>query len=185
LIIPLSIFVFAFVIRLRPETMIHYRGRTVRLGDFDTLAGAPMMLSGASYREQEPVTVTIVISRLGDKVWYLGTSLDDAEQAVAWYKKRFWIEEMFRDFKSSLGLRRARLKDENRLTRLLLGFQIAYLILALVGLHIPRRWQQYLCSRPTLSLISLALHASELFELPRHAKVWHRHIWPALWLESG
>ena len=176
---------FAFVVRLRPETIIHYRGRTVRLGDFDTIEGAPIMLSGASYREQDPVTGTIVISRLGDKVWYLGTSLADAEQTVAWYKKRFWIEEMFRDLKSSLGLQRARPKDESRLTRLLLGFQIAYLILSLVGLHVPRRWQQRLCSRPKLSFIPLALQASELFELPRHAKVWHRRIWPALWLKVG
>ena len=176
---------FAFVVRLRADTLVHYRGRKVRLGDFDTFEGAPTMLSNVQYRGQNPVTVNIVISRLGDKVWYLGTSFNDAEQAVAWYRKRFWIEEMFRDLKSTLGLRRARLKDEGRLTRLLLGYQIAYLILSLVGLHTPRRWQRYCCSRSRLSFIYLALQALELAKLPRHAKVWRRHIWPALWLESG
>jgi hypothetical protein len=81
---------FAFVIRLRPETLIHYRGRTARLGDFDTIEGAPIMLSNVHYRGQNPVTINIVISRLGDSVWHLGTSFTDAEQTVAWYKKRFW-----------------------------------------------------------------------------------------------
>ena len=176
---------FAFVVRLRPETLIHYRGRTARLGDFDTIEGAPIMLSNVHYRGQNPVTINIVISRLGDSVWYLGTSFNDAERTVAWYKKRFWIEEMFRDLKSTLGLRQAYLKDEARLARLLLGYQIAYLILSLIGLHVPRRWQQYLSSRPRLSLIWLALQSLHLLNMPRHSKVWRRHIWPALCLESG
>jgi transposase len=81
----------------------------------------------------------------------------NAKQAVAWYKKRFWIEEMFRDLKNTLGLRKAHLKDENRLNRLLLGYQIAYLILSLVGFHVPKRWHQYFFSRPSLSVIWLAL----------------------------
>lgn len=35
---------------------------------------------------------------------------------------------------------RAQLKDEERLTRLLLGYQIAYLILSLIGFRIPKLW---------------------------------------------
>jgi hypothetical protein len=176
---------FAFVVRLRADTLVHYRGRTVPLAQFDTIEGAPIILSNVQYRQKEPVTVHIVISRLGDSVWYLGTSFRDAKQTVAWYKKRFWIEEMFRDLKSTLGLRKAHLKDEDRLTRLLLGYQIAYLILSLIGFQVPRRWHDYFSSRPSLSVIWLALRALELCLKPRHHKVWRRHIWPALWLESG
>jgi hypothetical protein len=174
-----------FVIRLRPETLIHYRGRTVPLSTFDTFEGAPIMLSNVQYRGKNPVTINIVISRLGDSIWYLGTSLGDAEQTVAWYRMRFWIEEMFRDFKSTLGMRRAYLKHEERVARLLLGYQIAYLILSLIGLHVPRRWCKYFSSRPRLSLIWIALQALELAKKPRHRKVWRHHLWPALWLESG
>ena len=36
---------FAFVVRLRPDTLVHYRGRTVPLGRFDTIEGAPIILS--------------------------------------------------------------------------------------------------------------------------------------------
>jgi hypothetical protein len=176
---------FAYVIRLRADTLVRYRGHTVPLGEFDTIEGAPILLSNVQYRDKKPVTVNIVVSRLGDKVWYLGTSFCDAKQTVAWYKKRFWIEEMFRDFKSILGLRKARLKDEERLTRLLLGYQIAYLILSLIGFQVPKRWHRYFSSRPSLSVIWLALHALELCLKPRHHKVWRRHMWPALWPESG
>jgi transposase len=63
----------------------------------------------------------------------------NAKQAVAWYKKRVWIEDMFGDLKNTLGLRKAHLKGDNRLNRLLLGYQIAHLILSLVGFHIPKR----------------------------------------------
>ena len=176
---------FAFVVRLRADTLVRYRGKWVPLSSFDTIEGAPILLSAVEYRGTKPVIVNIVVSRKGDSVWYLGTSFDDAGQTVAWYQKRFWIEEMFRDFKSRLGLHQANLKDEHRLARLLLGFQIAYLILCLVGLHTPGRWQKYFSSRSASSFIWLALHALQFLNHPRHAKVWHRRIWPALLLESG
>ncbi len=176
---------FAYVIRLRPETLVEHRGRKVALGTLDTLEGAPILLSNVAYRGTRPVRLNLVISRLGESVWYLGTSFQDAQQTVNWYKKRFWIEEMFRDLKSTLGLRQAQLKDEERLARLLLGYQIAYLILCLVGLQIPKRWQHYLASRARLSYPWLALNALLHLRKGRHRKVWRRRIWPALYLESG
>lgn len=174
-----------YVIRLRAETLVHYRGKTLPVGSLDTLEDAPILFSQVDYRDQNPVRLNLVVSRKGDKIWYLGTSFSDAEQAVDWYKKRFWIEEMFRDLKSRLGLTRAHLKDEERLARLLLGFQIAYLILALIGLHLPKRWQAYLASRDRLSFVQLGLWALDWLFLPMHKKVWSRWVVPALFLESG
>jgi hypothetical protein len=92
---------------------------------------------------------------------------------------------MFRDLKSRLGLTHAHLKDEERLTRLLLGFQIAYLILALIGLHVPKRWQAYLASRDRLSFFQLGLWALQWLNIPLHQKVWRRYVFPSLFLESG
>src|SRR5512143_3943893 len=63
-----------YVIRLRAETLVHYRGRTLPLGSLDTLEGAPLLFSQVDYRDQKPVRLNLVISRKGDKVWYLGTS---------------------------------------------------------------------------------------------------------------
>jgi hypothetical protein len=176
---------FAFVVRLKAETIVTYRGRSCRLGDFDTIEGAPILLSNVLYRQEQPVRVHIVVSRLGDKVWYLGTSLRDPRQAVAWYQKRFWIEEMFRDFKSLLGLRQVRLKDEQRLTRLLLGYQMAYFILSVIGFNVPKRWHHKLASRNRLSTIWVALEALPLLARRRYRRTWSHHIWPALLLETG
>jgi Transposase DDE domain len=174
-----------YVIRLRAETLVHYRGKSLPLGSLDTLEGAPILFSQVDYRDEKPVRLNLVVSRKGDKIWYLGTSFTDAEQAVGWYIKRFWIEEMFRDLKSRLGLTHAHLKHEERLARLLLGFQIAYLILALIGLHLPKRWQAYLASRNRLSFFQLGLWALDWLILPGHLKVWQRSVFPALFLQSG
>ena len=174
-----------YVVRLRAETIVHYRGKSLPLGSLDTPPGAPILLSGVEYRQERPVRLNLVLSRKGNKIWYLGTSFTDAEQTVSWYKKRFWIEEMFRDLKSRLGLNQAHLKDEQRLARLLLGFQIAYLILALTGLYLPKRWQSYLASRDRLSFFLLGLWARQWLVSPAHHKVWHRFVFPALLIESG
>jgi rhamnose utilization protein RhaD (predicted bifunctional aldolase and dehydrogenase) len=87
---------------------------------------------------------------------------------------------MPRDVKNALGLRKARRKDEQRLTRLLMGYQIAYLILPMSGCRVPKRWHDCFSSRPSLSVISLARHALDLYLKPGHRKVWRCHIWPAL-----
>lgn len=84
-----------YVIRLRAETLVHYRGKTMPVGSLDTLEDAPILFSQVDYRDQNPVRLNLVVSRKGDKTWYLGTSFSDAEQAVNWYKKRFWIEIVF------------------------------------------------------------------------------------------
>jgi hypothetical protein len=41
---------FAFVVRLNPETIINYRGHRCRLGEFDTIDGAPIFLANVLYR---------------------------------------------------------------------------------------------------------------------------------------
>ena len=177
---------FAYVVRLRPNTHIHYRGRTFPLKELDTADGLPTFYTDVYYRATKPVRINLVVSRKGKKVWYLATTFENAARTVAWYKKRFWIEEMFRDFKSRLGLRKSHLQDEKRLNRLLLGYQIAYLILALVALNTPKRWQAYLSSRPRAGLAWLALEVLALLRRKRrHRKVWRNRIWPALVFQSG
>jgi hypothetical protein len=46
----------------------------------DTADGLPTFFAKVQYRATRPVTVNIVVSRKGDKVWYLATSFADAEQ---------------------------------------------------------------------------------------------------------
>ncbi|MHB1417510.1 MAG: hypothetical protein ACYC1C_19865 [Chloroflexota bacterium] len=57
----------------------------------------------------------------------------DAELAVAWYAKRFWVEESFRDDKSRLLLDEVRVESTLRLDRLLMALTIAVCWLCLIA----------------------------------------------------
>jgi hypothetical protein len=58
--------------------------------------------------------------------WFILTNLDNLESAIASYKKRFGIEEMFRDFKSGGYSLEETNVSGNRLTSLLLLIAFAY-----------------------------------------------------------
>ena len=57
-----------------------------------------------------------------------------SQQAVAWYRQRFWIEESFKDSKSRFRLKYVRIGSPERLTRLLLALTIVLCWLALAAL---------------------------------------------------
>jgi hypothetical protein len=69
-----------------------------------------------------------------DEPWYLATNQPSAQQAIAWYRQRFWIEESFKDRKSRFHLKRVRIGSPESLTRLLLALTIALCWLALAAL---------------------------------------------------
>lgn len=72
------------------------------------------------------------------EAWILATNLELAE-SVATYAKRYWIEEMFSDHKSrGLNLEKTRVKDADRLQRLLIALTIAYLWLMEIGFAVVR-----------------------------------------------
>ena len=68
---------------------------------------------------------------------------------------------------------------------LLLGIQIAHLILALIGLHIPKRWQAYLASQNRLCFFQLGLWVLEWLNIRMHQNLWREFILPSLFFESG
>jgi hypothetical protein len=98
--------------------------------------GQRLFLQGAYLRQDQAVRVNLVLYwEQGQKEpGYLATDLDDPQEAIRGYAQRAWIDEMFRDFKSHLGLERSQVAGSARLERLLLGLIRAYLVLALVGL---------------------------------------------------
>ena len=65
--------------------------------------------------------------------WYLATSLSCLQRAVDWYRRRFWIEESFRDDKSRLLLDETHVKSTKRLNRLLMVLTFATCWLSLIA----------------------------------------------------
>ena len=109
--------------------------------------------------------------RLPTEPWYLATSLGHAEQAVAWYWQRGWIEQSFRDAKSRFGLKRVRVGCPERLSRLLAALTLALAWLTLAALPelgtLPRDWPARVAQWGRPSLISLALNLLDyLHDLP-------------------
>jgi Transposase DDE domain len=99
--------------------------------------------------------------RVPEEPWYLATSLGRAEQAVAWYWQRGWIEQSFKDAKSRFGLKRVQVGCPERLSRLLAALTLALAWLTLAALPevgaLPTGWAARVAQWGRASLISLAL----------------------------
>ena len=106
-----------------------------------------------------------------EEPWYLATNQPSAQQAVAWYRQRFWIEESFKDSKSRFQLKHVRVGSPERLTRLLLALTIALCWLALAALPgsgaLPPGWHAAVAQWGRASFLSLALAVLDtLHDLP-------------------
>lgn len=109
--------------------------------------------------------------RVPAEPWYLATSLGRAEQAVAWYWQRGWIEQSFKDSKSRFGLKQVRVGCPERLCRLLAALTLALAWLTLAALPelgaLPPGWAARVAQWGRASLIPLALELLDhLGDLP-------------------
>lgn len=104
--------------------------------------------------------------------WYLATSLSSLQLAVDWYRRRFWIEESFRDDKSRLLLDETQVKSAKRLNRLLMVLTFATCWLSLIADPetgvLPANWNSAVVTWGNAGLILLALaYLDECITLPR------------------
>ena len=85
-----------------------------------------------------PVRLVTTYDRDSKEPWFLVTNLEDKipKTIVNLYKRRMWIEAMFRDLKNSnwgLGMDHVRLTNEGRLERHFLIVALAYIFLFAFG----------------------------------------------------
>jgi len=85
-----------------------------------------------------PVRLVTVYERESKEPWFLVTNLEDKtpRAIVNLYKRRMWIEAMFRDLKNrnwGLGMDNVRLTQEGRLDRHFLVISLAYIFLFAFG----------------------------------------------------
>jgi hypothetical protein len=109
----------------------------------------------ATVEHPEDVRLVALFDRGQKDAWYLFTDLDlPARKVVHLYGRRFTIEEVFRDKKSTRygwSLGEYRLKDRpDRLDRLILVVACAYFLVGLIGSHIERKGLDR-STRPTRS----------------------------------
>jgi len=155
---------FDYIIRIKSKVQVKFAGRTVpgvRLDRYPVCRGACELHQHVLYRRHDPVRQHVVIRwkkglpRKSDQPWYLMTNVkldcrptQAARRISDLYARRFDIEELFRDAKSSqfgYALGQTRITRPDRLDRLILILVLAYLLLIGLGLWArrnlpPRLW---------------------------------------------
>jgi hypothetical protein len=114
------------------------------LGDIKLKAGTRRYFRNATYHKTQRITTHLVLGRLkaekGKKIepWYIATSLDDLDMAYELYRKRFWIEEMFRDFKSRFHWCKYKVETPERREHLTFCLMVSYTMVALLGCQVQK-----------------------------------------------
>jgi hypothetical protein len=174
-----------FCIRVNAKTKILWQGQKVLVRDLGVQPGQVLWLKGVIYRpegrpfERGGIGVNLLVAwkraknqpQKGLEPWYVVTTLESAEQALAYYRRRMRIEEGFRDWKQRLGLRQAAVSRVERMARLMAGLVLATLVLALLGLFgLPQGFRRAVLFRRKGSWLWLALQLLEQEKPPALTK---------------
>jgi hypothetical protein len=170
------------LIRVNAKTKIAWRGQNLLLSELAVKPGQTLWLEGVSYRpqgrpfERGGIRVNLLVAwkrpthrgtPQAPQPWYVVTSLESPQQALASYRRRMRIEEGFRDWKQRLGLRQAAVSTVERMARLLVGLVLATLVLALLGLFgLPAGFRRAVLGRGKGSWLWLALQLVEQAKPP-------------------
>jgi len=88
--------------------------------------------------KQVPVSLVVAHRETAPEPWYLVTNVAGSKQVVETYRERTWIEESFRDAKSSWGLDELWLARPERIERLLIVMAVAMALAILAALQYRR-----------------------------------------------
>jgi hypothetical protein len=132
---------FSYVVRFRKSiTVTGADGERKPAGEWVPKSGHLRTLKGARVTADETeVAAVVCLKKKGMKdAWCLATNLVDASgtEVVALYRRRFTIEEGFRDVKDlrfGMGLSSMRIAETDRRDRLLLVSALACALLTLLG----------------------------------------------------
>ena len=125
-----------YVLRIKAGTYIELDGQSFKAGQL-AIKGESVSVSKVKVTRAEPndylTNLTLHWTAEEDEAWILATNLE-RQESLRVYERRFWIEEMFSDHKSrGLNLERTRIKEPERLERLVVAMTIAYLWIMEIG----------------------------------------------------
>lgn len=125
-----------YVLRLKVGTFVEIDGQVLKITEL-AVKGESHQFPDVKITKDEKLSYRTNLSLHWaveeEEPWALATNLE-LEESVKVYEKRYWIEEMFSDHKSrGLNLEKTRLKDADRIQKLLVAVTIAYLWLMQIG----------------------------------------------------
>lgn len=136
-------------------------------GDYAQQAGQSCWLGAGYLTQSDSYLVNLLAHWKSDEKepWCLATNLPDKRMALAFYKRRPWIEEMFGDMKGhGFDLEASMLRSFLRLSRLTLAVAFLYLWAIATGAQTIHRGQRHLVDRKDrrdLSIFQIGLRMSE------------------------
>jgi hypothetical protein len=128
-----------YALRIKAGNYLELDGQVMKIGEL-ARDGESFQLAEVKITKdvklQYRTKLTVHWATDEEEPWILATNLELAE-SVATYAKRFWIEEMFSDHKSrGLNLEKTRVRDTDRLQRLLIAMTLAYLWVMEIGFSV-------------------------------------------------
>jgi len=140
-----------YILRVRGNVYLHTAGEAFTLAQAELARGQTRAWTDVSWTQKHqfgPVMVVATWQAGEPEPLYVITNTHDRQAALRVYDWRFWIEPLFGDYKGRgfrLGL--SRLRDPERLSRLLLAASIALLWSLSLGSHIFQTAHQRLVDR--------------------------------------
>jgi hypothetical protein len=126
-----------YCLRVASDTYVNYEGEWRRLDSFDVRPGEFLWLADVYLTKASafgPVNILLTWDQANNRLLALVTNFPLLEEARYWYRKRFWIEPVFGDFKGhGFDLQTSRLRHPERISRLMLAVALAYLWLLFLG----------------------------------------------------
>lgn len=145
-----------FCLRLKKNEFVEYQKDIwIELEDLGLVPGVSFFLKGVKVTKTQGFLNFNVAGKWKRKIkgiapkegWFILTNFDSLESAILAYKKRFDIEEMFRDFKTGgYNLEETNVKD-GRFISLVLLITIAYTSATIQGQQIKRKGIQSYVAR--------------------------------------
>ena len=141
-----------FVIRQRGRTMVRLAdGRWQRVSTIPLQPGQTKAI-GWVWRARTnpfgPVYLLLHWQKGEDEPWFLLSDQPGTRAILRRYRRRMWMEAMFGDMKrNGFDLEMTRLRDAQRIQRLLLGVSIAYVWLVALGSWVIKNGHRHLVDR--------------------------------------
>jgi hypothetical protein len=140
-----------FILRSRRKVTFEIEGRRRLLRTVRARSRRPRRFAGVLYHATKRLAVDLIVHHdpRFKETWYLlapaGSEVElPTEEIVRLYAERMQIEQGFRDWKTHLGVRGLKLqvRPAERMTRLLLAFALAYILVVLLGASkLARAWR--------------------------------------------
>lgn len=126
-----------YCLRVASDTYVLCEDEWRRIDSFDVHPDESIWLQDVYLTRKSPcgpLNILLTWDEKNDRLLPLATNLPLLEEARYWYGKRFWIEPLFGDIKGhGFDLQTSRLRDPERVSRLMLAVALAYLWLFFLG----------------------------------------------------